>query len=350
VKQLLWSAETLFILSGFIPGVFNEVQLEFPHPYSPHRSADQWLDRKQAAAMKNVHIVGTVVADIIARSKSLPKPGETVIGQGLGLRLGGKGLNQAVHVRESFTHRGIAATVSFSSCVGDDVFGRKALALLSRCKIESFVGVSLQQATGTGTIHMEENGQNAIIVSPGANAEIVLGKGALERIRGCDAVVCQLEVDPILAVNAFKTCRGRRILNAAPVPPSLSSLVLESLSLSDVVIVNEVEAADLGLLDKNGKLTGEFTKLCNRAEGLIVTRGAHGAVVYGRHGQSISIPGTKDVSTDAVGAGDCFVGHFVATLLSSHQTLASSAHEANNAAGHYVSICKQELSLKQVFG
>src|SRR3954462_9630731 len=108
--------------------------------------------------MGRVVVVGSFMMDLVARTATLPKPGETVIGDSFAQFLGGKGFNQAVACARS------GADVAMIGCVGDDSFGREFLAALDVEGIDR-TGVSIDADTGTGVglPVVEASGQNAIV-------------------------------------------------------------------------------------------------------------------------------------------------------------------------------------------
>src|SRR3954469_4694391 len=114
--------------------------------------------------MGRVVVVGSFMMDLVARTATLPRPGETVIGDSFAQFLGGKGFNQGVAWARS------GADVAMVGCVGDDPFGRDFLAALDAEGIDR-AGVSIDPDAGGGggLPVVEASGQNAIVVIPRAN-------------------------------------------------------------------------------------------------------------------------------------------------------------------------------------
>lgn len=241
--------------------------------------------------MSRITVVGSVNLDLVARAPHLPQPGETVTGADLERHPGGKGANQALAA-----HR-LGAEVSLVARVGEDVFADEALTLL-RAEGVDLTAVEARPGapTGIALIVVAADGENQIVVAPGANR--LLDAGEVD-VAGAEAVVCQLEV-PIEAVAAaVETAMGLVCINAAPaaaVPPAL-------LQRADVVVVNETEH----------RVLADGLSACR---GLVVTTlGAAGAVAH-RGGHEVARAGPPAVeAVDTVGAGDAFVAALVVALL-----------------------------------
>jgi len=301
-----------------------------------------------------IRVVGTVVMDLISRAAHLPLPGETVVGSSsLRLRVGGKGLNQAVQAAKALRVIGeteTAGIVGFEGCIGDDAFGRAALKELESAGVRHSLAVSDKYGTGTGSIHCREaDGENCIVVSPGANLE------AERRLRfndspfvNADIIVGQLELPLMATLRVFQSAKpgALRILNVAPIPFERTKVLSDILALSDIIVANKGEAEVLGLYDPQ---TRAIHRDLARVQAIVVTLGKHGARVLlpGDSARVIEVPPTKDVAVDAIGAGDCFTGYLAAHLLSKNATLEKCVVEANAAAGKYVSQVKQEWSLRE---
>jgi ribokinase len=116
---------------------------------------------------QNIVILGVFVADTAYRASRQPKIGETIIGNEFSLGPGGKGSNQAVAASLA------GGNVHFISRLGEDDFANMAIGLWKSSGITSHVTHHPNSYTGAAYIFIEEStGNNAIIVSPGAAAEI----------------------------------------------------------------------------------------------------------------------------------------------------------------------------------
>ena len=176
-----------------------------------------------------VTVVGSINLDIIATADRLPTAGETLGGGVLQQQPGGKGANQAVAAAR------LGASSRMIGAVGDDASGRLMLESLSGAGVDTAdVAVLDGGATGTALIVVDRDGENQIVVCPGANAGF-----SLEGVEfGPDeTVLCQLEVGLPVVLEAARRSAGFFVLNAAPA----MDLPAELLERCDLVIVNETE-------------------------------------------------------------------------------------------------------------
>lgn len=246
-----------------------------------------------------VCVVGSINLDTVTKLERLPAVGETILGQPLGLLPGGKGFNQAVAAARG------GATVRFCGQVGDDAPGQKLLREAARHGLDGYLGVSSEVPTGTAFVAALPNSDNSIIVTRGANATL-RSASILRAIHGTDVVLTQLEIDPYaaeVALSAGRQVGAKTILNASPAEGVTTTL----LSLSDIVIVNESEAAVLG---------GPEAILSHGSELVVVTLGSEGLRCWLRDGAPTSLPAFPIAPVDTTGAGDAFSGVFAAALSS----------------------------------
>ena len=258
-------------------------------------------------------VVGSAMMDLTAYADVLPEPGQTLAGQLFTTGFGGKGANQAVMA----AHCG--AQVHFIGKLGDDVFG-KAIA-------ENFVKVGINSqfvetsATPNGVAHIwvDGNGENRIIIIPGANHEIEVTKAidAINSIQDLAIVVAQCEIKQEVTLAAFKAAKARgatTILNPAP----YQQLSAELLELTDWLIPNETEFRELhGTLPSNDEILKSFRPGKNS----VVTLGSKGAVYVSADGQIQYAAAPHVTAVDTTGAGDAFVGSFAFALASGKDPL-----------------------------
>jgi ribokinase len=262
---------------------------------------------------RGVAILGIFVADLAFRASRLPGIGETIAGSGFKVGPGGKGSNQAVAAAR------VGAPVTFISKIGRDEFGAIALATWKRENITPRVVEMADQPTGAAFIYVNEvNGENAIIVVPGAAATI--GADDVERasdaIRGARVFITQLE-QPVAAAR-----RGLEIAKAAGVITIFNPAPAERFDdalyqLCDYVTPNESEAQMLtGIAVKtadDARKAGDVI-LRKGAKAALITLGEAGAYLHSKS-QSILVPAFKaGPVVETTGAGDAFNGGFAAAL------------------------------------
>jgi ribokinase len=262
---------------------------------------------------KGVAILGIFVADLAFRASRMPGIGETIAGSGFKVGPGGKGSNQAVAAAR------VGAPVTFISKIGRDEFGAIALATWKRENITPRVVEMADQPTGAAFIYVNEvNGENAIIVVPGAAATI--GADDVERagdaIRGARVFITQLE-QPVAAarrgLEIAKAAGAITIFNPAPAERFDDALY----QLCDYVTPNESEAQMLtGIAVKtadDARKAGDVI-LRKGAKAALITLGEAGAYLHSKS-QSILVPAFKaGPVVETTGAGDAFNGGFAAAL------------------------------------
>jgi ribokinase len=270
-----------------------------------------------------VAILGIFVADLAFRSGRMPVVGETLIGSGFAMGPGGKGSNQAVAAARA------GAKVRFISKIGADSFGDIAMATWADEGIEAHVGRSTSEPTGAAFIYVnDQNGENAIIVVPGAAGTISVADvdAASEAIRGSAVFVTQLEQPIDAAQRGLEIARAANVItifNPAPAVPFGDALY----SLTDYITPNESEAAALTGLPvesvDDARRAGDV--LLKKGVGTaLITLGEKGALFHSKE-KSILVPAfNAGQVVETAGAGDAFNGGFAAALARGMDPLAAT--------------------------
>ena len=237
-------------------------------------------------AMTRVCVVGSVNVDQFFRVTALPRAGETVLGSSVTTAPGGKGGNQAVAAARA------GASVQFVGAVGADPAGVELRAHLEANGVGLDGVEQLSAASGSAVILVDDDGENMIVVAPGANGHLTLSSAALRVIAECEVLLVQLEVPVATAVAAAREARSvgaTVIVNASPV--SADAGLAELAAVTDVVIVNEAE-------EPHWRWPTEH---------FVVTRGSRGATHRSPDG-AVDIPSPEVEAVDTTGAGDVFAG------------------------------------------
>ena len=252
-------------------------------------------------------VVGSTMIDMIAYSKKVPGPGETVIGDSFSLGFGGKGANQAVMASR------MGAKVYMVNTLGDDVFGDTTLNNFKEQGIDTTYVARVSGASGVAPIWVEPNGTNRIICVPGANNSMTAAQAesAISALSKAKVVIGQLEIPQTVTIAAFRKAREfgiTTILNPAPFAPLSAELV----ALSDWIIPNETEFAGL---NPDGNLPENDEEILKVAKALgcrfVVTLGEKGAAYTDKdHSKVVRVSAPKVNAIDTTGAGDSFVGSF----------------------------------------
>jgi ribokinase len=255
-----------------------------------------------------IAVVGSAMMDLTAYADVLPEPGQTLAGQLFTTGFGGKGANQAVMA----AHCG--AQVHFIGKLGADVFGNAIADNFVKVGINSQCVDRSETPTGIAHICVDGNGENRIIIIPGANNEIEASKAAdaIHSIKDLAVVVAQCEIKQEVTLASFKAAKARgciTILNPAP----YQEISADLLALCDWIIPNETEFRELhGELPTNDQILKSFRPGKNS----IVTLGSQGAAYISADGELTRVTAPKVTAVDTTGAGDAFVGTFAYSIAS----------------------------------
>ncbi len=255
-----------------------------------------------------IAVVGSAMIDLTAYATVIPAPGQTLEGDLFTTGFGGKGANQAVIA----AHCG--AEVHFVGKLGRDLFGDSIAENFKKLGIDSEYVERSDTPNGVAHIWVDANGENRIIIIPGANHEIESKKAieAIESIAGLAVVVAQCEIKQEVTLAAFSAAKKRgcvTILNPAPYQP----LSEELLAVTDWIIPNETEFKELHGQDPT---SDEVLKKFRPGKNSIVTLGSEGAVLINSDGNLTRVSAPKVNAVDTTGAGDAFVGVFAFGLAS----------------------------------
>jgi ribokinase len=255
-----------------------------------------------------IAVVGSAMIDLTAYAKVIPAPGQTLEGELFTTGFGGKGANQAVIA----AHCG--AEVHFVGKLGKDLFGDSIAENFKKLGIDSEYVERSDTPNGVAHIWVDANGENRIVIIPGANHEIEAKKAtkAIETITDLAVVVAQCEIKQEVTLAAFFAAKKRgcvTILNPAPYQPLSEAL----LAVTDWIIPNETEFKELF---GQGPTSDEILKKFRPGKNSIVTLGSEGAVLITSDGNITRVSAPKVNAVDTTGAGDAFVGVFAFGLAS----------------------------------
>jgi len=246
-----------------------------------------------------VCVAGSFVVDLVFRVKRRPGPGETMLADGFGMFLGGKGLNQAVGARR------LGADVAIVGRVGSDPFGDMFLAKLAQEGIDSsHVTRDPEAGTAIATPVVDEKGQNSIIAAPRANMCVTPDDivAAEEQIAAADILMLQFEIPVTASRRAAEMGRKHEtlvLLDPAPVEHGFERFSAPI----DYIVPNEIEAHML-----TGRMTPEEAAavlLPETRRGAVISLGEQGALSVDRAALS-RFPAHKVNVVDTTGAGDAF--------------------------------------------
>ncbi|GAB2630611.1 ribokinase [Prescottella soli] len=228
--------------------------------------------------------------DLVTSTPRLPAPGETILGASFTTTPGGKGANQAIAAAKA------GADVVFVGAVGDDTFALDLRQALVDAEVDAERLREVSGPSGIAAITVDGDGQNSIIVVPGANARVTaLTADELDAVTNTDVLLCQLEI-PLGTVTAAARHAAKSGTTVMLNPSPAQSLPPELLESVDVLIVNETEERQLG------------EDALAAVRHVVTTLGAAGARYRGPDGERLSVDSPTVDAVDTTGAGDAFAG------------------------------------------
>lgn len=268
-----------------------------------------------------IFVLGALNADLVCHLPHIVAPGETIMAAEPQVFFGGKGGNQAVAAAR------MGASVGMIGAVGDDDHGAAMLANLQQNGVSTDLVQKMPCASGQAWIQIAADGENAIIVLPGANDQF-----DAQAAQPCDVFVSQMELGlPRVApkLRDFHAQGAVTVLNMAPMPQDASvEEVVDCLLHTGHLVVNELEWAALQQLmrvEDSADLARAFDTV------VIVTRGGDGAEMTSPDGTVTRSTATTVEVVDTTGAGDTFVGVYAA-MLAKGRPPATALNRATRAA------------------
>jgi ribokinase len=273
--------------------------------------------------MPNILVIGSLNADLVVRTPHFPQPGETISGEDLQVIPGGKGANQAVAAAR------LGTNVSMLGRVGKDNFGDFLLENLRTNNVDSQFVQRDDASTGTAIIVVDADGQNSIVLSPGANGKVSSTDVEHASFPNFDLLLLQLEIPTPTVLSAAKLAKQngvRVVLNPAPA----QELPEELVSLTDYLVPNETELSlltnhtvnDISSAEKAAK-----TLLDRGVQNIIVTLGKNGALIV-TDKQVSHVEAFKVDVVDTTAAGDAFIGGFATKFMESASLLVNPQEQA----------------------
>jgi ribokinase len=257
---------------------------------------------------KPIVIVGSITMDLVTRAARIPAIGQTLIGTGFENTPGGKGANQAVAAAR------LGYRVAMVAKVGDDTFGPVLIENLEHAGVDTAAMAQTAGSSGLAPMFVADDGQNAIVVVPGANSKMdrATVDSHAELIRTAGIVLCQLEIPMDTLSYALEFCARAKVpvmLDPAPAA-TLPDAVFGQVAW---FTPNETEAAfyvggEKSVEDTAQRLHGKGL------HGVVLKRGAEGAFVSVAGERAEWVKPFKVDAIDTVGAGDCFNGAFAVAL------------------------------------
>jgi ribokinase len=280
---------------------------------------------------KPIVVVGSINLDLVASTDRIPQVGETVIGRTFTTFFGGKGANQAVAVAR------LGYPVSMIGNVGNDAFGTQLRGGLAEAGVNTEYVGTVEGSSGTALIITGPNGENSIVVVPGANAHVT--PKSLERatplLKQAGFILAQLEI-PLETVEYLAEFAERHdilfMLDPAPARELPASLLRRVSWLTP----NETETCQLlktNLDDNEQSANTAADQLLSRGvKNLVLKLGSRGCVIAQESVPKQRVAAFRVNAVDTTAAGDAFNAGFAVALLNGYSALESGVFASAVAA------------------
>lgn len=294
--------------------------------------------------LPHIVVVGSINMDLVITVKRRPQCGETVIGETFGMFIGGKGFNQAIAAARMGAH------VHMIGRVGKDIFGQRCVQALQHEGIDTrAVVIDSEAATGIAMPVIDAQGDNSIIIVPGANMRLSSEdvERAADVIAQADLLMAQLEV-PLATVECAAELASKSstmvLLNPAPAQTLPDTLVRRV----DILTPNETETSHLtgiAVVDDQAAYQAARVLLARGIATVVLTMGARGALIADQdHAQRVA--GHRVAVVDTTAAGDAFCGA-LAVQVALGEPIMYATHVANAAGALATTVLGAEPALPQ---
>ena len=277
----------------------------------------------------DIYIIGSSNTDMVIKSNSIPKPGETIIGGDFYSFQGGKGANQAVAASK------LGGKVIFICKVGDDSLGNKSIKEYESHGINTeYICVEKGEHTGVALIMVDKEGENLISVASGANSKLKMKDIAFieKKLKPNDLVLIQLEIPLEVVEFIISLCyrlRIKLILNPAP----FQKIDDDYLKCIHTITPNMIEAESLTgikVFDIDSSRVAAHKLIDKGIKNVFITMGNKGVFYITEDREGHILP-KKVKAIDSTAAGDTFNGALAAAL-SFGMKIYDSVEFANSAA------------------
>jgi ribokinase len=256
--------------------------------------------------MEKVLVLGSINIDFVSFISQYPKPGETLIGNDFGIFQGGKGANQAIALAK------LDVPTLMLGKVGKDALNDFALSSLKESGVDiSGISKSKKFSTGSASIWVNTQGQNSIVVNPGANGEIDKDFIIQHEKFFDDAswLLTQFEIpleSIFFALKLAKKHKLKTIIDPAPVREIVNNDIWK---LVDYLLPNEIELK--GLTNTENVLEAINILKSRGVKEVIVKLGKQGAGYEDNGSFNLFSALPVERVVDTTGAGDCFIAAFL---------------------------------------
>jgi ribokinase len=266
---------------------------------------------------KPIVVVGSINLDLVANAERVPLPGETLTGRNFSTFHGGKGANQAVGVAR------LGYPVSMVGKVGDDSFGAALKGALRKAGVNLKAVGTVKGSSGVALINIGDDGQNNIVVVPGANGKLlpedITRASAL--LRNAEMLLTQLEI-PLITTETLAVFAHKNKIPLMLDPAPARELPKGLLQCTTWITPNESETRTLCSLSANEPVTPATAARCadllleRGPKNVLIKMGSQGVFLATGDGTREMIPAFAVKAVDSTAAGDAFNAGFAVSLLS----------------------------------
>lgn len=262
--------------------------------------------------MPSIVVIGSSNTDMVIKTTRLPHPGETILGGDFFMNAGGKGANQAVAAAR------LGGNVAFLAKVGDDIFGEQSRVFFQAEGLDtSYILTDEKQPSGVALIFVDGNGENCIVVAPGANnslkpADISKNK---DLVASASVILVQLEI-PLETVEYITSLAVEEGVTLVLNPAPACELNEELLKRVNVITPNQKEAGMLTGIEVIDSKSAQSAALALHQKGIetvIITLGSEGALLF-HENEFANIKSPIVEAVDTTAAGDVFNGALVVAM------------------------------------
>jgi ribokinase len=263
---------------------------------------------------KPIVVVGSINLDLVVGAERLPLSGETITGNSFATFHGGKGANQAVAAAK------LGYPVAMVGNVGNDAFGAELRRGLESAGVDTENVRAVEKSSGVALITTGRQGENNIVVVPGANGQLtpeLLEKSAATMERA-GILLAQLEV-PLETIEYLAEFAERHNIPLMLDPAPARDLPARLLRRLSWITPNETEAKALLPADIEdqgagpGRAAERFVAL--GVENVILKLGARGCLIAQRDMPELRVPAFSVAAIDTTAAGDAFNAGFAVALM-----------------------------------
>ena len=276
--------------------------------------------------LRPIVVVGSINMDLVSRVSAIPRVGQTIFGKDFQTHAGGKGANQAVGVAR------LGYPVKMIGMVGRDAFGKELREHLDWEGVDTQGVGESDEATGTATILVDDEGQNCIVVTPGANGSLTphILREKSDTLLSAGVVLAQLEIPIETVVCLAEMCQAMRVPLILDPAPAIE-LPLEVVQGTTWFTPNETEAEFY-----TGQAASEVETLQRLrvlgVRGIILKRGAEGCLLVEEGGAMHRIEAPAVHVVDTTAAGDAFNAAFAVALMQGRSAARGAAFAVTAAA------------------